>query len=213
MDLTQSGSFSLGEHLSVQHACRRHVKSLASLVRTWKEPAGARLPPVAACQSRPGVGVAWRWSPPGRHLARLSAASGGAVAHVGPVKGPGRTLGAGEGHVGEVEDDAGDPKQDRGSSEQRPVHGGGPFAGSSGTGEPATWDQHRQQVWGKTGPTLGHSPGQTVRSARLTSDYEFRWTLLGRIGRDRLRVSEPDDGTDQSGPRRHGPVTAQVIPS
>ena len=83
----------------------------------WNDPAGTDPFAVAACQSRPGVGVAWRWSPPGRHHDRLPAASGGAVAHVGPVKGPDRTLGAGDGHVGEVENDAGDPKQDRGSND------------------------------------------------------------------------------------------------
>jgi hypothetical protein len=105
--------------------------------------------------------------------------SGCAVAQVAPVEGPGRTLGAGEGHIGEVENDAGDPKQDRGSSEQRPVHGGGPFAGSSGTGDPATWDQPGQEVWGKTGPTLGHNPDQAAGLATLTSGYEFRSSLLG----------------------------------
>jgi hypothetical protein len=73
---------------------------------------------VAACRSAgPGSGSLGGGPPRAGALPALVAASGSAIAHVAPIEGPGRTLGAGEGHVGEVEDDAGDQQQDRGSSD------------------------------------------------------------------------------------------------
>jgi Antibiotic biosynthesis monooxygenase len=35
-----------------------------------------------------------------------------------------------------------------------------------------------ESVRGRTGPILGYRPGHPVKSRRLTSDDEFRWTLL-----------------------------------
>jgi hypothetical protein len=66
------------------------------------------------------------------------------------------------------------PEQDRGSSDKKPVHGGGPFAGVFGRADPATRDQSGQEVWGKTGPESRCRPSLTSRSATLTSHDDFR---------------------------------------